>query len=76
VTVELRDEHSRSDLQCQVLSSRPEDFEGMDNAQEKKLRSRKHPKGQSQKERWDDIYKILFPEDPVIPEPCKVRLFS
>jgi hypothetical protein len=27
--------------------------------------------GQSERERWEYVYKVLFPEEPNLPSPCK-----
>jgi hypothetical protein len=63
--------HSREEPQCHIKAV-PEELQGFDYDQEKKLRSRKYPKEQSQQDRWIGMYKILFPKDEEsrIPEPC------
>jgi hypothetical protein len=44
---------------------------GITNQIEKLLHSRKKAyRGQTEKERWEEIYRILFPHDNV-PSPCK-----
>jgi hypothetical protein len=46
---------------------------GIDKEVEKKLRQKKRKKGQSEVEKWKDIYRILFPDVPEnqIPSPCE-----
>lgn len=43
--------------------------EGFNEAQEALLRSKK-ALPQSEEQRWREVFKILFPEDVEIPEPC------
>lgn len=40
--------------------------------QEKQLKSRKHTaRRQSDNEKWADIYRLLFPNEQLVPSPCK-----
>lgn len=47
--------------------------DGITKEQEKSLKSRKRPRGQTEADRWRDMYRILFccDDEPVIPSPCK-----
>lgn len=62
------DLHRTLDI-CQKNPGRPP--EGITQGVEEALRSRKktHP-GQTEKERWEEVYRILFPGEKV-PSPCK-----
>lgn len=63
-------EHQRRPEGCEVREEGPK--EGFDKEQEKRLRSRKRPPiGQTEIEKWNAVYLILFPEDDKIPSPCK-----
>ena len=54
---------------CEFKSFVP--TEGITTAIEKQLRSRKKGHAsQTQEDRWKDIYRILFPMEPV-PDPCE-----
>ncbi|KAF6831807.1 hypothetical protein CMUS01_07194 [Colletotrichum musicola] len=48
------------------------EVEGFDAAQEKKLHSRKR-KRTSEEENWKDIFRILFPGETSVPDPCEHR---
>jgi len=64
-------EHQRRPEGCEVREEGPK--EGFDKEQEKRLKSRKRPPiGQTEIEKWNAVYLILFPEDESkIPSPCK-----
>lgn len=48
--------------------------EGITAKMEKQLRCRKKAyRGQSESERWKEIYKLLFPQEAV-PDPCEFQL--
>ncbi len=49
-----------------------ETTEGITQDIEKQLRRRKRvPSDQSDEECWKAIYRLLFPKDEVVPDPCK-----
>jgi hypothetical protein len=56
---------------CESKTGHPP--EGISSETEKLLRRRKktYP-GQSEEERWRDIYRLLFPNDKDVPSPCKL----
>ena len=62
--------HSRSQDICELGNA--DLVEWCDKEQEKKLRSRKRPLGQTEEDRWREMYRILFPfdDDLTIPSPC------
>ncbi|KAI1819198.1 hypothetical protein F4861DRAFT_547082 [Xylaria intraflava] len=63
-------EHLRADERCEKSDVAPE--EGIDQDTERKLRERKkHKSGQTETQRWNDIYVLLFPgvERNAIPSP-------
>jgi hypothetical protein len=62
--------HQRSDTPCRVKVSH--EREGIDEAQERKLRARSAT-AKTEYQRWIDVYRILFPNDDpsTIPHPCK-----
>lgn len=64
-------EHSRLPIPCDIVETASP--EGFDNDQERQLKIRKRPAGQTEVERWTEMYRILFPEDPEfnIPTPRK-----
>ena len=65
-------EHEMSVVGCEVLDIIPPG--DITTYQEKQLKSRKHTtRRQSDKEKWDDIYRLLFPNEE-IPSPCKLSL--
>lgn len=65
-------EHEMSVVGCEVLDITPPG--DITTYQEKQLKSRKHTtRRQSDKEKWDDIYRLLFPNEE-IPSPCKLSL--
>ncbi|TPX08859.1 uncharacterized protein E0L32_009677 [Thyridium curvatum] len=58
-------EHQRSKTPCPLKTEKPHD--GFNKAQEKQLKSRQRP-GANEIQKWEDMYRILFPED-LIPSP-------
>ena len=56
-----------------VSNQKGNSIEGFDEEQGKKLKKRSQP-GQSEDERWIEVYKILFPKDDHsrIPSPCEL----
>ncbi|KAH7000635.1 hypothetical protein EDB80DRAFT_114793 [Ilyonectria destructans] len=63
-------EHRREADPCQVIS-RPEGLLGIDGAIVSKLKSRKGARNGTQKEKWEYMYKTIFPDvqDTEIPSP-------
>jgi hypothetical protein len=56
---------------CELTAGHPP--EGISSETEKLLRRRKKSyAGQSEEERWKDIYRLLFPNDEDVPSPCKL----
>jgi hypothetical protein len=65
---ELQD-HSEASQACEPKPMK--EVAGITNQIEKLLHSRKKAyRGQTERERWEEIYRILFPHDNV-PSPCK-----
>jgi len=66
---EQLDEHIRATEICELQAGQPP--EGLTVEAERKIRIRKklHP-GQTEEDRWREIYKLLFPTEE-IPSPCK-----
>ena len=60
-------EHLKSATPCQV---RELDREGCSKEQEGKLR-KKEIRGKPEDEKWNAMYRILFPFDENIPLPCR-----
>ena len=62
--------HLRMEAPCPVREVQVE--EGLDEEQERKLRSRKrHREEKTEAQKWADMYRILFPDDNEPPSPCK-----
>jgi transcription elongation factor Elf1 len=67
---DLEERHTLAVKACELNLIQP--AEGITGNIEKKLRSRKKThKGQSETERWQEMYRILFPNEGV-PSPCKL----
>ena len=69
VTVEpFRDHilHGASD-DCSHRKRVPHD--GVDDAKQKQLKTRQN--GRTERQKWEWMYRILFPDDDIIPTPCK-----
>jgi hypothetical protein len=64
--------HTRLEVPCRIVEAEPLEVEGYTKEQEKRLRSRKRPSGKTERDRWVDMYQILFPNDSStsIPDPC------
>jgi hypothetical protein len=60
---------------CDVRASHPESVEGITDRLREQLLSRKklYP-GQTEDERWQQIYQLLFPNE-IVPSPCKSTVF-
>lgn len=64
-------QHSQADIACNVVRDESGQ-EGISNEQLIKLKSRKRNReASSEHDRWIHIYKILFPDEYLIPSPCK-----
>ena len=64
--------HEMLPLGCEVIEAVPPG--DITAAQEKQLksRSRKHAaRRQTDEEKWEDIYRLLFPLEDEVPSPCK-----
>ena len=62
--------HQRSEVACEIRIDEPQ--EGINEEQLLRLRSRKKPQGKlSEEEKWNEAYKVIFPDDDLIPSPCK-----
>ncbi|KAH9231014.1 hypothetical protein K456DRAFT_482273 [Colletotrichum gloeosporioides 23] len=59
--------HLKSKTPCDVLQDIV--VEGFDVAQREKLRSKRLSRGKSGQEKWEDIFRILFPDCNEIPDP-------
>lgn len=67
--------HSLSDTPCQrrEAGDHAEDpLEGIGLSQERQLRSRKRTT-KTEEDKWKDAYKICFPDDTLIPSPCRSK---
>ncbi|KAM5362925.1 hypothetical protein ACJZ2D_012289 [Fusarium nematophilum] len=64
-------EHQRADIICQRQDQELE--HGIDEEQERALRSRKKNNGKSkmmvEEEKWVEAYKVIFPQDDPVPSP-------
>lgn len=64
-------QHSQADIACDVVRDESGQ-EGISHEQLMKLKSRKRSReASSEHDRWINMYKILFPDDYLIPSPCK-----
>lgn len=54
-------------MPCALRSKQP--LEGLNEKQREKLKPRDRNK--SEEERWEAIYRYCFPDDQIIPSPCK-----
>ncbi|KAF2878258.1 hypothetical protein BDV95DRAFT_600925 [Massariosphaeria phaeospora] len=69
-TEDATKEHSEADPACEVRPSRSEhSVEGVNDKKYGLLRSRANLKNKSEFERWEDMYRILFPDSTPIPSP-------
>lgn len=65
-------QHQRSDVPCPKKDG-VANSEGMTIKQEQELRRRNRTL--TDVEKWNEMYKILFPDDSHIPLPCKFNRF-
>lgn len=64
--------HAQTDIPCtKATTPPPQDFEGCSQDQERKLRCRKRPPGETDEDRWAEMYRILFGDDYDVPGPCE-----
>lgn len=64
-------QHSQADIACNVVRDESGQ-EGISHEQLLKLKSRKRSReASSEHDKWMHTYKILFPDDYLIPSPCK-----
>ncbi|KAF4465103.1 hypothetical protein FALBO_8060 [Fusarium albosuccineum] len=64
----LLHDHQRANPPCQTKE--PPKMKGINEKQEKALKSRKmYQKSLTEEGKWTEIYKILFPDDALIPSP-------
>jgi hypothetical protein len=68
---DLLKKHQRADVPCSLREKSPG---GITEEQEKQLRTRAKPNC-SEKEKWEEMYRIIFPGEKV-PLPCMPRLLS
>jgi hypothetical protein len=47
-------------------------LDGLSTQQVADIKKVQHPRGQNLAPSWREIYCIIFPDDEVIPEPCKL----
>lgn len=63
-------DHQRLEVPCNIRLQGQQD--GVNEEQILALRSRKKSKGNTpESEKWTKMYKIIFPDDELIPSPCK-----
>jgi hypothetical protein len=63
-------QHARKPTQCEVRPVNKVD--GIDAAQCASLRSKRRTEGiRSEEDKWFRVYGIIFPQETVIPLPCK-----
>lgn len=66
-------EHLRSDVPCPKKEAVPNPV-GITEDQAQELKRKKRPgSNQTDVERWNEMYKILFPDDNHIPHPCMLQ---
>ncbi|KAF4928164.1 hypothetical protein CGCVW01_v002137 [Colletotrichum viniferum] len=58
-----------SSLTHSVTGNHLQELKGFDKEQEARLRDRKRKRGESNEEKWKDIFNILFPDTTEIPSP-------
>ncbi len=64
-------EHSQADVPCEKRTEPCETIEGCSKEQESQLRCRKKRPGQSEEDKWTQMYRVLFGKDTEVPRPCK-----
>ena len=64
-------EHLRAAVPCILQIYRP--LDGLTDEQLKRLRGRNSSQGgaSTEKDKWNQVYKIAFPDEKNIPSPCK-----
>jgi hypothetical protein len=67
---ELLELHQRARTPCSVQIRTIRD--GLTEVQVEKLHQR--DKGASDEKKWEDIYTIIFPDEPIPSSPCKSKL--
>jgi hypothetical protein len=60
--------HQRLKRPCPLLQEQVHD--GFDKAKEAQLKNRSN-QGLDEKKKWEETFKILFPNDPVPASPCE-----
>lgn len=65
-----RDEHLRKDPTCQTQTEPKDERVGDELLRQIKPR-RFFPKASSLLERWEILFKMIFPNDETIPSPCE-----
>ena len=70
----LLDSHIYAEQRC---SKRPTPliFEGIDDDQHGLLKCRTGLSNMNEREKWENVYRILFPEDTIIPDPCEYKIY-
>ncbi|KAJ3544755.1 hypothetical protein NM208_g2893 [Fusarium decemcellulare] len=61
-------QHLRQDERC-TLAPRPTEMIGINAAVRKKLKSRKGIQNATEEKKWEHVFKILFPDARIIPDP-------
>jgi hypothetical protein len=65
-------QHAQEDVPCQRSTLPPVDtIEGCDKDQEKRLKCRKRKPGETEEDRWAEMYRVLFGNNCEVPTPCK-----
>ncbi|KAF4987348.1 hypothetical protein FDECE_15469 [Fusarium decemcellulare] len=66
-------QHLRQDERC-ALAPRPTEMIGINAAVRKKLKSRKGIQNATEEKKWEHVFKILFPDASIIPDPHANKL--
>ncbi|QDS73939.1 hypothetical protein FKW77_007919 [Venturia effusa] len=67
---ETLNEHAQAAESCTIASEPPaQPIEGCNKEQERKLRCRKRQPGETDEDRWAEMYRILFGDDAEVPGP-------
>ncbi|KAE9971747.1 hypothetical protein BLS_004325 [Venturia inaequalis] len=67
---ETLNEHAQAAESCTIANHPPEQpIEGCNKEQERKLRCRKRQPGETDEDRWAEMYRILFGDDVEVPGP-------
>jgi hypothetical protein len=62
--------HQRADVPCKVSAPKP--LDGINEAQYQQLR-KKTSSSKPNTERWEEIYRIIYPNAVTLPSPCKTQ---